>query len=304
MNQNVLNQTIQREFRPKEDYKTIYQKLFSYVESLKFEDPYSSYFERNMMVRFLHSFALQGVVLFEDIKLLSYGLELKKERDFFDLITPDSQNILNPNEIGSLTQNKKVEIEVDGLKFDLYILVDSIHYRNFIIAWIFPINLNPNLQEMLSLYNFAKTFFIYGYFQQKPQNTLNAFPDLLYYIRNSINNSPHKDGKIQGTLSHFHIQDLKAYYKVLGEKITRQMLDSIKNEIKKYIKAGDLYYRVGQMSYLTYSPNFNVDQARERYKWVFFKTHEIMIEFKLYFYVVDGPLLGGEDFWEALLPNT
>lgn len=303
MNQEALKHIIRNEFKPKESYKSSYEKVFRKIKSLEFSDPYSSFFERSLFIHFLKTFALQGIIMYEGIKILEYGLELKTEREFLDLISPNSKAILKPDELNTPIQNKNVNFEADGLKFDLYLLVDSICYKNFIIAWIFPEGFNPNFQDMFAIYQFAKNYYFYSDSQLETKSTLNAYPELLYYIRNSINNSPHKDENIQGIISHFYIQDLKAYYNALGEKNTREMLDGIKNEIKTHIKGGDLYYRVSQKSYLTYSPNFNVEQAKKRYEKVFFETHKIIINFKLYFYAVDGPLSGGEEFWEALFPD-
>jgi hypothetical protein len=107
----------------------------------------------------------------------------------------------------------------------------------------------------------------------------------------------------KGVLSHFYVQDLKFYFKHMGEQYSLDVHSQIKKEIKKLLKQNDLFFRLNQHSYITYSHNCTIETVSSRYKHVLFELNTLVIQFDLKFHVVDFKNYKKQAFWDQVLSH-
>ena len=112
----------------------------------------------------------------------------------------------------------------------------------------------------------------------------------------------HFTGKDEvGVVSHFQIQDLRNYFKNMSEQYTEEIHKQIKQGILRYLKKGDLLFRVNQRSYITYSHNCNVDTVKQRFSDIFFQLNTLIIRYQLSFHKLDSTNFKKREFWDNIV---
>ena len=260
----------------------------------------SSYFETMLHQYAANTPCSQAIFAVNDDILLEYGseihsrnlmLQMVEDLKKFDLLT----NLL----AGQIRFSKITTIEKNNQKYDIYTY--SIQKNKKIFRSIFLIlsGKTPMETEFNNLNNL-----ILNYYMNIPEPLDFQFVDTYSAFLEKITEdiTSHFTGKDEvGVVSHFQIQDLRNYFKNMSEQYTEEIHKQIKQGILRYLKKGDLLFRVNQRSYITYSHNCNVDTVKQRFSDIFFQLNTLIIRYQLSFHKLDSTNFKKREFWDNIV---
>ncbi|MBK6605516.1 MAG: hypothetical protein IPG24_08535 [Leptospiraceae bacterium] len=139
--------------------------------------------------------------------------------------------------------------------------------------------------------------------KKKDYQVIDTYSDFLEKIIGDIDHLFTSKEEV-GVVSHFHIQDLRNYYKNMSQQYTEEIHSQIKTGILRHLKKGDQLYRVNQISYITYSHHCDVDKVKSRFSDIFFQLNTLIIRYQLSFHQVDSTIFKKRDFWDKIISGS
>ena len=235
----------------------------------------SSYFETMLHQYAANTPCSQAIFAVNDDILLEYGSEIHSRNLMLQMVEKNNQ------------------------KYDIYTYSIQKNKKIFRSIFLIPSGKTPMETEFKNLNDL-----ILNYYMNLPQQVDYQFVDTYSIFLEKITEditSHFTDKDEVGVVSHFHIQDLRNYFKNMSEQYTEEIHKQIKQGILRYLKKGDLLFRVNQRSYITYSHNCNVDTVKQRFSDIFFQLNTLIIRYQLSFHKLDSTNFKKREFWDNIV---
>lgn len=239
-------------------------------------------------------FAVNDDILLEhgsEIHPLSTLKQMLEDLKKFDLLT----NLLS----GQIRFSKITSIEKETKKYDIYTYSLEKNKKIFRAVFLVPNGQVPLESDFKNLNDL-----VLNYHMNLPESVdysfIDTYSDFLEKITREIGNHFTTKEEV-GVVSHFHIQDLRNYYRNMSQQYTEEIHKQIKQGILRYLKKGDLLFRVNQRSYVTYSHNCNVETVKQRFSDIFFQLNTLIIRYQLSFHKVDSTNFKRREFWDHIV---
>ena len=203
---------------------------------------------------------------------------------------------------GQIRFSKVKTIEKDNQKYDIYTY--SIEKNKNVFRSIFLISSDqvPLESNFKPLNDLVQNYYM-NLPKKKDYQVIDTYSDFLEKIIGDIDHLFTSKEEV-GVVSHFHIQDLRNYYKNMSQQYTEEIHSQIKTGILRHLKKGDQLYRVNQRSYITYSHHCDVDKVKSRFSDIFFQLNTLIIRYQLSFHQIDSTSFKKRDFWDKIISGT
>ncbi len=267
------------------------------------ESPKISYFETMLKRYVANTPCLQAVFAVNDDILLEHGKEIHPRSILLQMIEDLKKfDLLASLLAGQIRFSKVKTIEKDNQKYDIYTY--SIEKNKNVFRSIFLISSDqvPLESNFKSLNDLVQNYYM-NLPKKKDYQVIDTYSDFLEKIIGDIDHLFTSKEEV-GVVSHFHIQDLRNYYKIMSQQYTEEIHSQIKTGILRHLKKGDQLYRVNQISYITYSHHCDVDKVKSRFSDIFFQLNTLIIRYQLSFHQVDSTIFKKRDFWDKIISGS